>query len=137
MLVRLRVASALALSTIIGLAVAAAPTHVSAATACKTDATDGCERDGVKCDPPEGGKCVTIKTPVPLSGPKLSCECRVPANKAVILSTSPCLTAQGREELLRTGGQHALEARCGHTQTTGHGATHTTGHTNLPPPGYN
>jgi hypothetical protein len=46
------------------------------AAACKTDATDGCDRPGLACSPPKDGKCVTVKTPVPLSAPKLSCECQ-------------------------------------------------------------
>ena len=129
MVVRFRVALSLAASALIGLAVVAAPAHGVAATACKTDATDGCERDGVKCDPPQGGKCVTIKTPVPLSGPKLSCECRVPKSRTLITEPpDPCKTAAGRQQLLKSGGERALQARCGHVTPTGR--------SNLPPPGH-
>ena len=129
MAVRFRVALGLAASGIIGLALVAAPAHVGAANACKTDATDGCERDNVPCDPPKGGKCVTIKTPVPLSGPKLSCECRVPKSRTLITEPpDPCSTAAGREQLLKRGGEQALVARCGHSTPAGH--------SNLPPPGH-
>jgi len=133
---RFQVGLGLALAGVIGIAALGAASHASAAGTCKTDATDGCERDGVACNPPAGGKCVTIKTPVPLSGPKLSCECRVPpppkSSRLMIEPPDPCTTATGRQQLLKTGGQHALQARCGRTRTTT-----TTTHSNLPPPGYN
>jgi hypothetical protein len=68
---------------------ASAPAALAGAGNCKTDATDGCDRPGLACTPPKGGKCVTIKTPVPLSAPKLSCECLVPppppSSRGVIL----------------------------------------------------
>jgi hypothetical protein len=129
----MRVAFGLVLSGAIGLAVAAAPTHVGAAGACKTDATDGCEREGLACTPPKGGKCVTVKTPVPLSAPVLSCKCLVPpppasSSRALNLEPpDPCNSASGREQLLRTGGARGLAARCGHTTT----------HSSAPPAGHN
>ena len=57
------------------------------AAACKTDATDGCDRPGLACSPPKDGKCVTVKTPVPLSSPKLSCECQ--EAKAKVIERKP------------------------------------------------
>jgi hypothetical protein len=60
------------------------------AVSCKTDATDGCDRPGLACDPPKDGKCVTVKTPVPLSSPKLSCECQ--AAKAKVIERKPLVS---------------------------------------------
>jgi hypothetical protein len=106
----------LVLSGVIGLAALAAPTIASAA-ACKTDATEGCEREGLACNPPAGGKCTTVKTPVPLSAPILSCKCLVPpppkSRSLLDEPPDPCSSPQAREQFARTHGAQALRRQCG------------------------
>lgn len=42
------------------------------AAACKIDNGGGCEREGMKCDPPQGGKCVTGR----IGTRELTCTCQ-------------------------------------------------------------
>jgi len=51
---------------------------------CATDAGGGCKNDGAKCNPPNGGKCYTVK-----QRRVLACVCAVNKPPNALRSTRP------------------------------------------------
>ena len=56
------------------LAFGAMTSTTALAQSCQLDAGGGCQREGMKCNPPANGKCKTVR----VGTRELRCECQAP-----------------------------------------------------------